>query len=140
MKVFVDTNVLVSAVATRGLCADVFRSILAAHQLVVSLPLLDELKDVLQNKIGISPQVTSDYISLVTQDAMVSENTALADININDKDDILILSTALNAKAELFVTGDRELLNLEKIQSMRIMSPRKFWEEVIRPYARRSIE
>ena len=49
-------------------------------------------------------------------------------IDINDNDDIFILSTALNGKAELFVTGDKELLELKKIQSMRIISPRKFWE------------
>jgi predicted nucleic acid-binding protein len=49
-------------------------------------------------------------------------------IDINDNDDIFILSTALNGKAELFVTGDKELLELEKIQSMRIISPGKFRE------------
>ena len=47
---------------------------------------------------------------------------------INDRDDILILSTAINGKAEIFVTGDRDVLALQEIQSMRIVSPRKFWE------------
>ena len=51
MRVFLDTNVLVSAVATRGLCADVLREILFSHQLVVSVPLLDELKNILHTKI-----------------------------------------------------------------------------------------
>ena len=36
MRVFLDTNVLVSAMATRGLCADVLREILTSHRLVVS--------------------------------------------------------------------------------------------------------
>ncbi len=45
MRVFLDTNVLVSAVATRGLCADVLRETLVSHQLVVSAPLIAELKN-----------------------------------------------------------------------------------------------
>ena len=53
MRVFLDTNVLVSAVATRGLCADVFREILSSHQLVVSAPLISELNKILHSKIGI---------------------------------------------------------------------------------------
>ena len=67
-------------------------------------------------------------MEVLTQDAALSENTDLLTIDISDKDDIPILSTALNGNAELFVTGDKELLELRKIQSMRIISPRKFWE------------
>ena len=48
-------------------------------------------------------------------------------IPIKDKDDILILSCALEGKADVFVTGDRELLNLKKIDGMQIISPRDFW-------------
>lgn len=128
MRVFLDTNVLVSAVATRGLCADVFREILSSHQLVVSAPLISELNKILHSKIGIHQKTISDFTEVLTQDSIFSENTSLIDIDINDKDDILILSTALNGNAELFITGDKELLELGKIQSMRIISPRKFWE------------
>ena len=41
MRVFLDTNVLVSAFATRGLCADVLRHVLADHQLAASEPARD---------------------------------------------------------------------------------------------------
>ena len=128
MRVFLDTNVLVSAVATRGLCADVLREILVSHQLVVSNPLISELKNVLHTKVGIPQEIISDFVEVLSQDSILSENTNLKNIDIKDKDDILILSTALNGNAELFVTGDKELLDLEKIHSMRIVSPRKFWE------------
>jgi len=128
MRVFLDTNVLVSAVATRGLCADVLREILVSHQLVVAAPLIAELTHILRTKIGIPQEIISDFVKVLTQDSILSENTELTNIDINDKDDILILSTALNGNAELFVTGDNELLELGKIQSMRIVSPRKFWE------------
>jgi uncharacterized protein len=35
VRVALDTNVLVSAVATRGICADVLRVVLTEHELVV---------------------------------------------------------------------------------------------------------
>jgi putative PIN family toxin of toxin-antitoxin system len=130
MRVFLDTNGLVSAVATRGLCADVLREILLSHQLVLSTPLLAELKNTLHTKIGIPQEIISDFIDLLTQDSTLSDNAELRDIDINDRDDILILSAALYGNAELFVTGDKELLELGKVKTMRIVSPRQFWEKL----------
>ena len=130
MRVFLDTNVLVSAVATSGLCADVLREIFVSHQFIVSAPLITELRNVLRTKIGVPQEIISDFVEVLTQDSILSENTKLTNIDINDKDDILILSTALNGNAELFVTGDKELLELERIQFMRIVSPRQFWETI----------
>jgi len=128
MRVFLDTNVLVSAVTTRGLCADVLREVLVSHQLVVSTPLIAELRSVLRKKIGIPQETIFDFVEVLTQDSIFSKDTNLATIDIKDKDDILILSTALNGNAELFVTGDNELLELGTTRFMRIVSPRKFWE------------
>jgi predicted nucleic acid-binding protein len=90
--------------------------------------LLAELKNVLHSKIALPREIISDFVEVLIQDSILAKRTKLTNIDINDKDDILILSTSLNAKAELFVTGDKELLELEKIQSMRIISPRRFWE------------
>ena len=128
MRVFLDTNVLVSAVAARGLCADVLREILVSHQLVVSSQLVLELKNILHTKIGLPQEIISDFVEVLSQDSILSKNTDTVTIDTKDKDDILILSTAVNGNAELFVTGDKELLELKKIQSMRIISPRNFWE------------
>ena len=50
MRVCLDTNVLVAAFATRGLCADVFRTVLAEHDLIVGEVILTELRRVLTTK------------------------------------------------------------------------------------------
>lgn len=128
MRVFLDTNVLVSAVATRGLCADVLREVLVAHQLIISRPLIAELEAILLGKIGVPQDVISDFTALLRQDAVCCEAAESVPIDINDQDDVIILSTALAGSAELFVTGDKELLNLGSIQSLQIVSPRNFWE------------
>ncbi len=128
MRVFLDTNVLVSAVATRGLCADVLREVLVSHQIVISSPLLNELTNILHSKFGIPFDVITEFIEILNQDVILSGQSESAVIDIQDQDDVIILSTALSGGAELFVTGDKEILALEKIQHMEIVSPRKFWE------------
>ena len=46
--------------------------------------------------------------------------------------DLLVVGSALAAKAEILLTGDRELLDLkEKPQGLRILSPREFWDMTI---------
>ncbi len=42
--------------------------------------------------------------------------------------DRALVSAALNGKADLFVTGDRELLGQPRTGQMDIVSPRMFWE------------
>ena len=54
MRVFLDTNVLVAAFATRGLCADVFRLVLAEHELLVSPALIEEVTRTLTKKIHVA--------------------------------------------------------------------------------------
>ena len=128
MKVFLDTNVLVSAVATRGLCADVLREVLASHQIIISPALMDELQKVLRLKIGVSEEIINDYIDLLRQDAIEVGESIQLTLDINDEDDIKIISDAISGGAALFVTGDKELLNIETFQHMVIVTPRGFWE------------
>jgi len=130
MRIFLDTNVLVSATATRGLCADILREVLALHELVVSSPLFDELERVLSRKFGLSDDLISEVIEFLREDTILSNPGKLFNIRINDQDDVIILSSALNGRAEVFVTGDKEVLRLRKIGGLEILSPREFWERL----------
>ncbi len=128
MRVFVDTNVLVAAVATRGLCADVLRTVLASHELVVSQQVLDEVSRVLRLKLGIGPGPAADFVRLLREDADVAPAAQFPNVVLNDRDDLPILGAAIAARAEVFVTGDRELVELGNVEGMRVVSPRQFWE------------
>ncbi len=130
MRVFLDTNVLVSAVATRGLCADVLREVLSSHDLIISKHLLNELKEVLQRKFGIPSPLISEFIDMLQQDTILVNPDNPPQIQIKDKDDLMILSAALTANADLLVTGDKELLALDKVKNLEIVSPRLFWNRL----------
>lgn len=138
MKVFLDTNVLASAVATRGLCADVLREVLASHELLTSAHVLSELRRVLRSKFGVPQDVVTDFIELLQQDAVLAEPGQLPAVNITDQDDLVILSAAISAGADVFVTGDQELLDIGHIENLVILSPRQFWEKLKTQQQRRA--
>jgi len=130
MKVFLDTNVLASAAATRGLCADVVRQVLASHQLFISDQVLNELESVLRSKFGVGQDLIDDFIWLLQQDSVLAQPGQLPKVKLQDKDDLLILGAAIASRAEVLVTGDKELLELGDIEGLEIVSPRQFWEKL----------
>ncbi len=130
MKVFLDTNVLASGVATRGLCADVLRAIFASHELLISEDVLNELKSVLKSKFGVEQRFIDDFVGLLQQDAVPCRRVRLERVQVQDEDDLPILGAAIAARAEVLVTGDKELLDLGHIEDLVIVSPRQFWEKL----------
>ena len=46
---------------------------------------------------------------------------------ISDRDEAPIVAAALSANASMFITGDKELLALNEIEGMPILSPREEW-------------
>lgn len=130
MKVFLDTNVLASAAATRGLCADVIREVFARHESIVSKQVIDELRRVLRSKFGLPRAVIADYTDLVRQDSTLAKPGEVPKIELRDKDDLLILAAAIASGADVLLTGDAELLALGRCEGVEILSPRQFWERV----------
>ncbi len=128
MRVFLDTNVLASAFATRGLCEDVLREVLATHELIVSPLLLDELERVLRKKFNLPRVLASEILKFLNQETLLYEAGSLPALEIKDRGDLILLSSALMGKADIFVTGDKELIELRKVKSLQVLSPRAFWE------------
>jgi uncharacterized protein len=127
MKVVLDTNVLASAAATRGLCADVLRAVLAEHELVICKQITSELKRILTDKFGVTPSLVKEFLWLIRQDTTIVKPRIVPDVTIDDKDDLGILAAAITAEADVLVTGDKELQDLKRIERTIILSPRAFW-------------
>lgn len=128
MRVALDTNVLVSAVATRGLCADLFSLILAEHQLIVGQTVLAELKKVLRQKFRLPGDLIEEYEALLHGEAIIAEKTSALKIDIRDRSDIPVLSEAVASGADVLVTGDTDLIEVADHAPIRILTPRGFWE------------
>ncbi len=130
MKVFLDTNVLASAAATRGLCADVLREVFARHEFLISNQVLSELSRVLKSKFAMTGELIDDFLWLLQQDTIQVEPISPPKVELQDKDDLAILGAAIEGGAEVLVTGDKEVLALGRIESLEILSPRQFWEKL----------
>jgi putative PIN family toxin of toxin-antitoxin system len=126
--VFLDTNVLVSAFATRGLCADLFELVLLEHHLVLGGEVIGELRRALRRKLKLPPQVAEEIVSFVSEEASQIAGESPPAVLKADPADARVLGEALAAGADIFVTGDAALLRVRMLRSMRIVSPRGFWE------------
>ena len=128
MKVFLDTNVLVSGFATRGLCADVIRLVLAEHELITADVVLNELKRVLKHKIQLPGEQIQEILTFLESQTVQPKPISPPSIPVRDEDDQWVLAFALAAKADVFVTGDKDLLDAaNEVSGLTITDPRGFW-------------
>ena len=128
MKVFLDTNILVSGFATRGLCADVIRLVLAEHELITADVVLSELKQVLKHKIELPGGQIQEILAFLESQTVQPKPISPPSIPVRDEDDRWVLASALAAKADVFVTGDKDLLDVaNEISGLTITDPRGFW-------------
>jgi len=125
---FLDTNVLVAAFATRGLCADVMRVVLAEHQLITGDVVLSELGKALRRRIKLPAAAVDDIVALLREQEVVPKPPRPSDLPIRDPDDRWILASALAGRADVLVTGDRDLLDIAANAPLRVLNPRAFWD------------
>ena len=127
MRVFLDTNVVVSAFATRGLCADVLRHVLTEHELIIGEVVLGELRKVLKSKFKL-PATTVEEIELFLREyEVIPKPKEPSKVKIRDPDDRWILASAIAGHSDILVSGDKDLFCLGSESPLRIVDPRGFW-------------
>jgi len=131
LRVYLDTNVVVSAVATRGLCADVLQLVLAEHELVVGETMLSELPRVLHQKLGLPSETVDDTIAFLRRQGTVVTTQATVSIKGVDAADAAVVAEAAAGAVDLLVTGDRGLLTAAGLP-VELVSPREFWDQLRR--------
>ena len=130
MRLVFDANVLVAAFAARGLCAELFEVCLAEHDLVISAPILAETETALVRKIRLpAPRATAIRRFLEERLRSVAP-AAVEGTPCRDRDDIVVLGTAVAARADCIVSGDKDLLDLGDFAGVPILTPRQLWERL----------
>jgi putative PIN family toxin of toxin-antitoxin system len=133
VRVFLDTNVLVSAFATRGLCADLFRHVLAEHDLITGEVVIEELRRVLRDRIKVAARTVTAIEQLLRDQSVVPKPAEPYPLPIRDTDDRWVLASAVAGKADVLVTGDSDLLEMASRAPLPIVDPRGFWNMVRGP-------
>ena len=128
MRVAFDTNVLVSAFTTRGICEDVLNVVLAEHQLVLGEAVLTELRRVLDKKMRMQPELADEAVAFLRREAVIVSSAPALPLELRDADDVVVVSEAVAGLAEVIVTGDRDILDVAETLPVPAVSPRGFWE------------
>lgn len=130
MRVMIDTNIFISAALfPNGRAADAFyKALVPPFQPVVCDYVIDELHRKFQEKF---PNRTVEmeaflYTALSVFDIVSTpEDVVEAEAKIRDPKDRPILRAALNAGADLFLTGDKDFLE-SSVTDPRIISVPEF--------------
>jgi putative PIN family toxin of toxin-antitoxin system len=128
MKAVFDTNVLIAAFLTEGICAKLLiRARRRDFDMILCDGILQEFKRVLKKKFAASPHEMSEALTILsaaTQD-ILGQTDSIVPI-CRDPDDDLILACARDAVADYVVTGDEDLLVLKNYEGISILNPREF--------------
>ncbi len=127
MKVVFDTNIFISGLMWRGAP---YRCLLASLaglvELVVSSPILDELRRTLATKFGFTDEEIEQVVGVVRESASLVEIRGELKVVADDPEDDKFIETAHVAGAAYVVSGDRHLLSLGSYGEIRIVSARVF--------------
>jgi putative PIN family toxin of toxin-antitoxin system len=128
MKAVFDTNVLIAALLTEGICAKLMvRARRRDFDLILCDGILQEFKRVLKKKFAASPHETSEALAILSEATreILGQTDSITPI-CRDSDDDLILACARDAVADYIVTGDEDLLVLKNYEGISIVNPGEF--------------
>jgi putative PIN family toxin of toxin-antitoxin system len=130
LKVVLDTNILVSAIAYPGSVPGRIFNAWQSGQLdvVLSRYILDEMEKVLPKfaQVKLSASGIRDLADSFMFRAEIVEPNAVREASLRDEADAPVLETLLAAKADYLITGDKDLLALS--ERYPNVTPAAFWE------------
>jgi uncharacterized protein len=130
MRVVLDTNVFVSSFfgGNPRKIIDLWKN--EEFTLCLSNAVLDEYLDVLR-RVGLKhePEL-EELISLFSRgfNILFTKKTPKIKIVKNDPDDDKFIECAVALKADVVITGDREVLAIKEYMGIRIVTPQPFLE------------
>lgn len=129
MRILADTNVLVSALATRGLSADLVQLIISEHELICAEVVLVELERILTQKLKVPKTAVDQHLAALRRHTTVPLPATRSPYRLRDADDEPVLASALLGHADVLVTGDKDLLSIKaEVKELIITDPRSLWE------------
>jgi putative PIN family toxin of toxin-antitoxin system len=128
VNLVLDTNVLVAALVARGVCGDLLEHCVRSHTVVSSSTLLDELREVLTRKFRQRDADVRAAVGLFAETFTLVTPPVLEPPTCRDRDDDLVLATAVAGRCSAVITGDQDLLVLDSFQQIRILAPSAFWQ------------
>jgi len=128
MRIVLDTNVLISAFLWGGKPKVILDGVFdGKYQLFISKEILDEIFEVLsRGKFKLDKRTISMFLHEIEEASeLVFPSEKVSDV-VRDVDDHIILECALEASADVIVTGDKDLLVLRTFKNIDIFQASEF--------------
>jgi putative PIN family toxin of toxin-antitoxin system len=128
MKVVLDSNIFISSFFWKGNPRKVFDRVTnGLDELFTTDEILQEVAGVLsRKKFDVDKKEIEDYIKIIESYSIKIILRNEIEKICRDKDDDKILQCGLEGNADFIVTGDDDLLVLEKYKAIRIVKPREY--------------
>lgn len=128
MRVIIDSNVAIAAVTSHGLCKVLLEQCLEQHQIILCEGIIGEIGGKLEGKLRVPAPVVAEYLRVLRSNAEKHEPETVPGAACRGRDDRMILGLVSSGKADVAVTGDKDLLVLGAYKAAQIVTPRAFWE------------
>ena len=92
--------------------------------------ILAEVEEKLTGKLRVPAAIAREYLKLLRSSAEIMKPAQVERGACRDPEDLMVLGLIEAGRAEVLVSGDKDLLVLRKFAGARVLSPRGFWEEV----------
>jgi putative PIN family toxin of toxin-antitoxin system len=129
VRVFLDSNVLISAFTTEGVSSTLFDGLNLDHHIIVSPLVLSEFERILIQKFGVNPTDVQSYVRDIAANSEVIDPPYAREYAVRDPDDVDILAAALKGNADVLVTGDKDLLDMPN-PPIPILRPRTLYDRL----------
>lgn len=127
MRVMLDTNILISMIIFPGqMFLQMLETITKHHKLVLSSYVLDELSDVVARKFPKRENAIKKFLTAIPYEIFVTpQDMDMSVFEIRDAKDYPVLYSAIAAKADVLITGDKDILTVE-MEHPDILTAREF--------------
>jgi len=137
-RAVIDTNLIVSGTAKSNTVphrlVEGWRK--KEYLLVTSIPILTEIKEVLDRKeiqshFFLKSEDIQEIMQRLSTQTIITPGSLVIDIIKDDPDDNKFISAAIEGNASYIISGDKHLLNIEEYQGIKILKARNFLEDVL---------
>ena len=132
MKVMLDTNIIISAFVFKSKkMNNLIYELSKNHEIVICSYTIEELKELVKSKFNVTQESLDEFLKDFPFNLVYSPTSVENKMfNIRDKDDYIILHTAIIENVDVFITGDKDFDDVE-IERPEIMNAREFIERYV---------
>ena len=130
MKVMLDTNILISAFVFKSKkMNELIYKLSKEHEIIICSYTVQELKELIDTKFKVSQKDLDEFLKIFPFNLVYSPTSVDNKLfNIRDKDDYIILHTAIIEDVDIFITGDKDFDDID-IDKPEIMNATEFLEK-----------